>query len=96
MKHSYLLPLGGGVVEDVVDSPHLGPHSAIAQRVANGCQPGVQGAEDGHCLWIRGGDYREIDVYVENHGTDSDEVVQLGTTETDQSGREGGREGEQI
>ena len=89
---SYFLLLGGWVVEDVIDPPHLDPHSAIAERIANGRQPGGQGTEGSYCLWICGRHHREIDVYVENDGPNSDEVVQLRATETDQSGREGGRE----
>ena len=71
------------ICKDVIDSKHLCHDGTETQRVANGCQPRNQVAQENYrCL---GGGWNDCEKYhkVENNGSKSNEIVQVGTDQPD-------------
>ena len=71
------------VFTDVIHPPHLSKDGTIAHRVAYCGEPGCDVAQDSYCVWIGCWVDRKVHVNVENDSSYSNDVVQVGTGETD-------------
>ena len=81
--YRYYLFVSRRVIEDVVNPCHLDKDSAVAERIAYGRQPWSQLAQ-ASCHALAGpGNHKEDGVYVEDHGTNTDQVVELRACQLD-------------
>ena len=85
---SYLLSIWFRVIEDVMDSNHLCHDGGIAEGVAYGCQPGDEAAQDLDCQEVCGGHHQQVDIHIQDESTSTNQVVQVGAAQLDQSGEE--------
>ena len=68
-----------GIGEDVVDPKHLCHNGAETQRVADSCQPRNEVAQKSYKSLARGWNDCEEDHKIEDYGSKSDEVIEVGT-----------------
>ena len=73
-------------MKQVVDSAHFDDNSPIAERVAEGSQPGSEVASHRDCSRVRTWHWKEAEVNVENDGSSSYQVVEVRTAEANQPG----------
>lgn len=85
IRSTYLL-LRWRVGIDIIHSEHLDKDGSIAERIANGCKPWMQVAQNWHNCFISGRDDYQDHIQVENDGSYTYDVVQVGAREANESG----------